>query len=130
MEIIDFTKALSAILNIEKPWVLTKANLQRKNKVLDIFISIESGSKFACVQSEKVSTVYDTSERRIRHLDLFDCQCYLNIIVPRTNCTKHGVLSIGSTKLFRQGSHYSYLFEDKIMRLCVYLIYATNARFF
>lgn len=118
MEIIDFTKALSTILEVEKPWVLTKVNLQRKNKVLDIFISIASGGKFKCAQCETESTVYDTSERRIRHLDLFDYQCYLNIKVPRTNCTQHGVLSIGSTKLFRQGSHYSYLFEDKIMRLC------------
>jgi transposase len=118
MEIKDINTLLNSLLTIESPWYLSKVDLQVKNKVLDIHLDIIPGSKFNCVQCEQECSVYDTSVKRIRHLDLFEFQCYVNIRVPRTNCPKDGVKVFGATKLFRQGSHYSYLFEDKIMRLC------------
>lgn len=118
MEMTDINKLISALLEIESPWYLSKVDLQAKNKVVDLHLDIKPGSKFKCVECGEDCTVYDTHVKRIRHLDLFDFQCYLDVRVPRTDCKKHGVKVIGSTKLFRQGSHYSHLLEDKIMRLC------------
>lgn len=118
MENNDFKKILGSLLAIESPWYLSNVEIQIKNKVLDLYLSIEANSKFKCCQCESDCTVYDTHVKRIRHLDIFEYQCYLNVQIPRTNCPTDGVKVIGSTKLFRQGSHYSYLFEYKIMRLC------------
>lgn len=118
MEIEGFTKAISTILEVETPWTLTKINVQRKNKVVDVFIEFLPKSKFECPQCNAKCSVYDSSTKRIRHLDLFDYRCYLNIKTPRIKCEEHGVKAIGSTRMFRKGSHYSYLLEDKIMRLC------------
>lgn len=128
MEIKDFTEVLNAILEVSSPWVLSKVDLQVKNKVVDIYIDIEGGSRFECAQCGKECLVHDTRMKRIRHLDLFDFQCYLNVKVPRTKCPEDGVLGLGSTKLFRQGSHYSYLFEDKIMRLCTQMSMSAISR--
>ena len=38
MEIQKFTDALSVLLEVEQPWVLTKIDIQPKNKVIDVFI--------------------------------------------------------------------------------------------
>jgi transposase len=118
MEIQNFTEALSAILEVEQPWILTKIDIRPKNKVVDVFIDYSKGSKFLCPQCEELCPVHDSEVRRIRHLDLFEYQCYLNIRMPRIKCKKDGVKTIRSTKLFRHGSHYTFLFENKVMRLC------------
>jgi transposase len=118
MEIQNFNEAISSILEVDIPWVLTKIDIQPKNKVIDVFIDYLKGSRFGCVQCEELCSVHDSDFRRIRHLDLFEFQCYLNIRMPRIKCKKHGVNTIKSTKLFRQGSHYTFLLENKIMRLC------------
>jgi len=128
MEIDHFTKALSTILEVETPWILTNINIQRKNKVIDVFIEFISGSKFKCPQCSSDSTVYDSSLKRVRHLDMFDYQCYLNVKTPRVKCKDHGVKAIGSTTMFRKGSHYSYLLEDKIMRLCTQMSMSAISR--
>lgn len=118
MENNTLLEALSKMLAIEKPWYIESTKIQKTTKVVDIDISFERGSKFKCSQCSKECNVYDSNHRRIRHLDIFDFRCYLNVKVPRVKCDDHGVKTIGATALFRQGSHYSYLLEDKIMRLC------------
>jgi transposase len=118
MENNNLLEVLTKMLAIEKPWYLESTKIQKTTKVVDIHIGFERGSKFKCSQCNKECNIYDSSPRRIRHLDIFDFRCYLNIKVPRVKCDDHGVKTIGSTVLFRQGSHYSYLLENKIMRLC------------
>ena len=41
MEIQKFTDALSVLLEVEQPWVLTKIDIQPKNKVIDVFIDFK-----------------------------------------------------------------------------------------
>lgn len=118
MEIEKFTDAISVILAVEQPWLLTKIEFQPKNKVVNVHIDYSKGSKFCCSQCGDFCPVHDSVIRRIRHLDLFEYQCYLNIRMPRVKCKNDGVKTIRSTKLFREGSHYTFLFEDKVMRLC------------
>ena len=118
MEKNNLLQVVTKLLALENPWYIEKIDIQNQNKVVDIIMSYKRGSKFKCVQCEQECSIHDSSIRRIRHLDIFEYRCYLNIKVPRINCDKHGIKSIGSTNIFRQGSHYSYLLEYKIMRLC------------
>jgi transposase len=97
MEITNFTDALSVLLEVEKPWVLTKIDLHPKNKVIDVFIDFKKGSTFSCMQCDELCSVHDSSFRRIRHLDIFEFQCYLNICMPRIKCKEHGIKTIRST---------------------------------
>ena len=101
---------------------------QRKNKVVDVFIEFLTDSKFKCSQCDSESPVYDSSFKRVRHLDLFDYHCYLNVKTPRIKCKEHVIRAIGSTKMFGKGSHYSHLLEDKIMRLCTQMSISAISR--
>ena len=74
MEIEKFTDAISVILAVEQPWLLTKIEAQRKNKVVDVYIDYAKGSKFCCSQCGDICSVHDSIIRRIRHLDLFEYQ--------------------------------------------------------
>ena len=109
---------LGGLLGIASPWVLGEVKVQSKNKVVDVFINYERGSKFSCPECGKLSSVYDSSYKRIRHLDLFEYRCYLNIKTPRLTCDRDGVLVAHTDKWGRKGSHYSLKYEGLIIRLC------------
>jgi len=109
---------LSDLLGISNPWVLMDIKTQPKNKVIDVFIDFERGSKFPCSVCGKQTAVYDSSYKRIRYLDLFDYRCYLNIKTPRLNCNKDGVKVAHVDKWSRKSSHYSVKFEALSIRLC------------
>lgn len=109
---------IDKLLGISSPWVLGDVKIQHKNKVIDIFINYEHGSKFPCPICGKPKPIYDSRYQRIRHLDLFDYRCYLNVKIPRTDCSKDGIKVCYYNNWSRQGSHYSLKFEALIMRLC------------
>ncbi len=115
MELTNLSDALKELLAVSEPWQLGKINLQRKNKVVDVFVNFKKGSKFICSSCGKECKVYDTNERRWRHQDLFEYRCYLNIKVPRTDCSLCGVKVINQVPWGRINSHYSFFFEQKIM---------------
>lgn len=119
MKIEDINTGLGRLLNVEKPWYITGVDLQHKNKVVDISIGFERGSQFSCSVCEKLCNVHDSKEHRIRHLDWFEYRSYLNIKVPRTKCAEHGVKVIRQLPWGYTGSHFSFFFEEKIMRLAI-----------
>lgn len=108
---------LGVLLGVKSPWVLTKIDVQNHTQVIDVYIEYERGSKFECPICGKLSNVHDGNLKRIRHLDLFDYRCYLNIKVPRVSCNKDGVKVVHSNPWDRGGNHYSLKFESLIIRL-------------
>ena len=107
--------ALTKILEVKTPWIIEKIDVHSPTKTVNVFISFETGSKFSCSQCNKMSTVYDSNYRVWRHLDLCDYRCYLNIKIPRTKCTEHGVKVISHHPFGRQDIHYSFKLEALIM---------------
>jgi transposase len=111
-------EGLELLLGVHSPWYIKETIIQKENNVLDVYIDYENGSKFSCPNCGKPCTVYDGSYSRIRHLDLFEYRCYLNIKVPRINCDRDGVKTTHADQWSRKGSHYSFRFEALIIRLC------------
>lgn len=130
MENSSLKNALSAILKIEQPWFIENIIIQDTNQVVDIFISFERGSLFPCSECEKNYPIHDSNYKRIRHLDLMDYRCYLNVKVPRTNCTTHGIKVITKIPWSRPGSHFSFNFECKIMQLVAHMSMSSIANYF
>lgn len=116
MEIKDVRSAVSQLLQIPSPWFIERIDFQKGNKVVDIFVDFTKGSRFSCSECGFDCVVHDKTIRRWRYLDWFDYRCYLNVPVPRTNCPVHGVRTIGATPWGRMGTHYSYVFEQLVMR--------------
>jgi transposase len=115
MEITDIKVVLDSLIKIESPWVLKKVELLDKSKVIDIYIGFDRKSCFECSVCGELSSVYDSSIKRVRYLDWFDYRCYLNINTPRTSCLKDGIKVFNKLPWVRSGSHYSYKLESQIM---------------
>jgi len=112
MKIEDINQGLGVLLSIEHPWQLGEIEVQHKNKVIDISISYERGSSFACSSCGKLCSVHDSKIHRIRHLDWFQYRSYLNIKVPRTKCVEHGVKVIKQLPWGHTGSHFSFFLKN------------------
>ncbi len=58
---IDFTSALSNILEIESPWFIKEIDTHKGTKTINIFIEFERGTKFICPNCEQLCKVHDSS---------------------------------------------------------------------
>jgi transposase len=124
----DLTNLLNMLLNVKSPWVTTSIEVDEKEKTVLITIDLERGSQFPCPKCGHMSKLHDSTFRSWRHLDLFNYVCYLNVKIPRTKCQHHGVKTIEEIPWGRMGSHYSFLFEAKVMRLCKYMSVSAISR--
>jgi transposase len=106
---------LENILEVQAPWYIDKVELQKGNKVIDIIVHFIRGSLFPCPVCDKACKVHDSSLQRARHLDLFDYRSYVQVKIPRTNCSTCGIKTIKTNRFFRPGHGYCFVFEKKIM---------------
>lgn len=109
--------AFSEMLKVKSPWRIKEIKIYDKNKVVDVYIDYEEKSQFGCSECGKMCKVHDGKYHRWRYLDVFEYTCYLNVKVPRTKCSEHGVRILKETPWGRMGSHYSYFMESKVMQL-------------
>ena len=110
-------QGIESLLGVSSPWVITDTQIHTQNLEIDVYIDFERGSKFPCPNCGTICSVHDSNFVRVRHLDLFEYRCYLNIKVPRTNCDKDGIKTTHIDKWSRKGSHYSFKFEALFIRL-------------
>ena len=113
---IDFKDTLSKILQVSKPWKIENIEVHHPTKTVNVFIDYEKGTLFPCSKCKKASKVYDSTYRTWRHLDICDYRCYLNIKIPRTVCQNDGVKVIEKLPFARMNTHYSFQFEQLIMK--------------
>ena len=106
----------SSLLGVVSPWYIKEVKTQVRNQVIDIYIDFEKGSQFPCPVCGRPTKVYDSSYKRIRHLDLFEFRCYLNVKIPRVDCNKDGVKTSYADKWSNRSSHYSIKFEAMVLR--------------
>ena len=66
-----------AALGIAKPWYVRCVDFDPARKVLTIGIDFVAGSRFAAPGVEGVHRVHDTQTKRLRHLNFFQHECYL-----------------------------------------------------
>ncbi len=108
-------EALTKILEVKDPWFIEKIDVHSGTKTVNVFINFEKDTKFCCSKCGVKSKVYDSSYRVWRHLDLCDYRCYLNIKMPRTRCSEHGIKVLSHHPFGRQSTHYSFRLEELIM---------------
>jgi transposase len=109
----------AAALNIEPPFYVKEIDFNPEAKRLDIHIDFKRGSLFDYNKDgvNESCKAFDTKEKRWRHLNFFEHECYLNVRVPRVK------LSNGKVKLLPmpwqgQNSGFTMLFEALVLQLC------------
>lgn len=105
-------------LGLSSPWYIERVEFDAAGRRLDLFLNFTKGSRFACPECHEPSPVYDTSERRWRHLDFFQHQAYLTARVPRSNCPKCGVKQV-AVPWARPDSGFTLLFEALLLQMAL-----------
>lgn len=114
----EFDKALSSILQIQKPWYIRELDVHKGTRSVNVYIDYDKGTTFKCPNCEQDCKVHDSTYRVWRHLDIINYRCYLNIKIPRIRCDKHKVLVIDKIPWGRTTIHFTHLFEQQVMKLC------------
>lgn len=77
------SELFEAALGIKEPWCVSEVALDVSAQTLTIRIDFAPGSRFAVPGEEGVHPVHDTVEKRYRHLNFFQHECYLVVRTPR-----------------------------------------------
>ena len=96
-------------------------------KVLSIGIDFVAGSRFEAPGVEGVHRVHDTQTKRLRYLNFFQHQCYLEVRTPRVKLPDGRVVQI-EPDWFGKLSGFTLLFEALVPALAQQMTFAAVAR--
>lgn len=112
------TTLFTMALGLQSPWQIESINFEtpsKGKKQLHIHIGFERGHKFLYSDGNHYG-VHDCVERKWRHLNFFEHECYLHCRVPRIRpCT--GKVHQMEVPWARKGSGFTLLFESYSMFL-------------
>src|ERR1700758_461211 len=116
-----------AALGIGKPWYVRGVEFDAACKVLTIGIDFVAGSRFAAPGVEGVHPVHDTQTKRLRHLNFFQHECYLEVRTPRVKLPDGRVVQI-EPDWFGKLSGFTLLFEALVLAMAQQMTFAAVAR--
>ena len=116
-----------AALGIKVPWYVQSVDFDTGKRQLTIAVDFVAGSRFAYAGVAGEHPVHDTQIKRLRHLNFFQHECYLEVRVPRVR------LPDGSVRLVEpdwvgQLSGFTLLFEALVLMLAQQMPFAAVAR--
>jgi transposase len=117
------TKELFQIaLNITDPWYIKDLKFDVESKRLDIYIDFKKGSTFDFFDKKESKEyvglkVYDTHQKRWKHLNFFEHECYLHARVPRVKL-ENGKVKLIQTPWAGLSNGFTLLFEAFLVQLC------------
>jgi transposase len=109
-------------LNVTDPWFVSDLKFDKKAKRLDIHIDFKRGSTFGYFDSESKKELvglkaYDTKDKKWRHLNFFEHECYIHARVPRVKLP-NGKVKLISTPWEGLSNGFTLLFEALAIQLC------------
>jgi transposase len=116
-----------AALGIAKPWYVRGVDFDPARKVLTIGIDFVAGSRFAAPGVEGAHRVHDTQSKRLRHLNFFQHECYLEVRTPRVKLPDGRVVQI-EPDWFGKLSGFTLLFEALVLAMAQQMTFAAVAR--
>lgn len=116
-----------AALGIEKPWYVRGVDFDAANKTLTIRIDFIAGSRFPAPGVAGRHPVHDTQARRLRHLNFFQHECYLEVRTPRLRLPDGRVVQI-EPGWFGKLSGFTLLFEALVLAMAQQMTFAAVAR--
>lgn len=108
----------TAALGVESPWFVESVAFDAGAKRLDIHLAFKRGSKFEV--DGVACSVHDTVEKRWRHLNFFQHECYLHARVARVNTPDGRVLMVMPPWAGKLDG-FTLLFEALLIQLCKHM---------
>ena len=83
------------ILGITHPWSVDRVELNTDSERIDVYLRHAESTSWCCPKCNATCPLHDHEDvRSWRHLDTCQYQTVIHAAVPRTKCTKHGVLTV------------------------------------
>src|SRR5262252_4424321 len=76
----------AAALGIAAPWFVQTVDFDAVQRRLTIHVDFVPGSRFAHAKAEGEHKVHDTQVKRLRHLNFFQHECYLEVRCHGSSC--------------------------------------------
>jgi transposase len=120
-------KLFEAALGIADPWFIRGVDFDAARKTLTIGVDFVAGSRFSVPGIEGAHPVHDTVTKRLRHLNFFQHECYLEVRMPRVRLPDGGVRLVEPDWVGKLAG-FTLLFEALILTLCREMPFAAVAR--
>src|SRR6516225_11993247 len=117
-----------AALGIAKPWCVRGIDFDAARKVLTIGIDFVAGSRFAAPGVDGTHRVHDTQTKRLRHLNFFQHECYLEVRTPRVVKLPDGRVVQIEPDWFGKLSGFTLLFEPLVLAMAQQMTSAAVAK--
>lgn len=107
-----------AALGVESPWSIESVSFDSESKHLDIELVFKRGSHFEV--DSIACPVHDTVEKRWRHLNFFEHECYLQARIPRVK-TPDGKVKLVLPPWAGKLDGFTLLFEAMCVEFCKHM---------
>lgn len=116
-----------AALGIAKPWSVTGVDFDAARKTLTISIDFAAGTQFPAAGIAGVHPVHDTQTKRLRHLNFFQHECFLEVRTPRVKLPDGRVVLV-EPDWFGKLAGFTLLFEALVLAMAQQMTFAAVSR--
>ena len=120
-------KLFEAALGIAKPWYVKGVDFDAAKKTLTISVDFVAGTRFPAPGVAGVHPVHDTQIKRLRHLNFFQHECFLEVRTPRVKLPDGRVILI-EPEWFGKLAGFTLLFEALVLAMSQQMTFAAVAK--
>jgi transposase len=113
-------------LGITKPWHVGGVEFDAAGKTLTISVDFVAGTRFAVPGVAGMHPAHDTRIKRLRHLNFFQHECFLDVRTPRVTLPDGRVVLI-EPAWFGKLSGFTLLFEALVLAMAQRMTFAAVA---
>ena len=114
-------------LGITKPWYVRGVDFDAAKKVLTITVDFVAGTRFALAGVAGVHPVHDTQIKRLRHLNFFQHECFLEVRTPRVKLPD-GKVVLAEPAWFGKLAGFTLLFEALVLAMAQQMTFLAVAK--
>jgi transposase len=120
-------KLFEAALGIVKPWYVNGVDFDAAKKTLTISVDFVAGARFPAAGVAGVHPVHDTQIKRLRHLNFFQHECFLEVRTPRVKLPDGRVIQF-EPDWFGKLAGFTLLFEALVLAMAQQMTFAAVAK--
>src|SRR3984885_80115 len=120
-------KLFEAALGIAKPWYVNGVDFDAAKKNLTISVDFVAGTRFPAAGVAGVHPVHDTQIKRLRHLNFFQHECFLEVRTPRVKLPDGRVIQF-EPDWFGKLAGFTLLFEALVLAMAQQMTFAAVAK--
>jgi transposase len=113
-------------LGIAKPWYVNGVNFDAAKKTLTVSVDFAAGTRFPARGVAGVHPVHDTRIKRLRHLNFFQHECFLEVRTPRVTLPDGRVVQV-EPDWFGKLAGFTLLFEALVLAMAQQMTFAAVA---